>query len=789
MNTTAKSRFSLVLMATILIGASVGYSAPCIVPDNGTGTATMPPIGCGYTSPDEAFMIVEGLPVGTTLEMPGVWTNFSCCQSQCEFCSLTLAPGECEGVGGSLGGNFDCFESYLDLEVTGTGDLAGFHRTLSVLVVCEVHTGPRNPGDPVQTFNTVIYRLEGELFGDPDFCEFRIRAGEDFVLPSPGQTTLTQLPSGDFAVDSFFDITYQIEFEGCPDSQLADYAGITTGALRMQTQGLIPCQPLPDGSACQPGDCLETGGQCLPVAVNHDPATGITLVTDCDCRDPQSCHVDYLPPVDCPTACVLPDNGTGTATLPPVGCEYASPDETFMIVDGLPAGTTMELPGIMKNFACCVATACPACSMPFVSDECEMPGGSLGGDGHCFEAVIEFDVIGTGELTGFSRHLEVYVTTGEVHTGPRNPGDPVQTFDADVYRLQGELFGDPDFCTFRILAGTDFGLPCPGQTTLTKLPSGDFAVDSFFDITYQIEFEGCPDSQLADYAGTTTGTLRMQTGCGIEPPTCVGDCPPGYQCHQTEVNNPDGTVDISCDCIETFVIQAGPDYWATPAAEMDFAGDPLPSDFFGPGSDPFDGAVYMTGQPIDPSSALADTIIERLHDVAFTAPAGSEVVDIEMVELNLVSTQPILVTSNGGVDSELYDVTLTLDSNASSTGQMTITKTHENGGTFDAYLNVPVVFTFEDRFASSYTYVLPLNITATAPYPWQDTPPVLTVRPPCIDTNFYPSGMGPLTLNPGILAGFHKITHRDPLPMDFDKDGDVDLEDFAVFASRWLHGV
>jgi hypothetical protein len=100
----------------------------------------------------------------------------------------------------------------------------------------------------------------------------------------------------------------------------------------------------------------------------------------------------------------------------------------------------------------------------------------------------------------------------EVHTGPRNPGDPVQTFPADVYRFTGQLFGDPDFCEFIIVGGSDFGLPGPGQMTLTELPSGDFAVESFFDVTYQISFVGCPSSQLADYAGTTTATIRMEQG-------------------------------------------------------------------------------------------------------------------------------------------------------------------------------------------------------------------------------------------------------------------------------------
>jgi hypothetical protein len=71
---------------------------------------------------------------------------------------------------------------------------------------------------------------------------------------------------------------------------------------------------------------------------------------------------------------------------------------------------------------------------------------------------------------------------------------------------------DPDFCTFRVLGGTDFGLPSPGQITLARRPDGKFEVESFFDVTYQIEFEGCPGSQLSDYAGTTTATARFHQG-------------------------------------------------------------------------------------------------------------------------------------------------------------------------------------------------------------------------------------------------------------------------------------
>jgi hypothetical protein len=540
-----KLKFLMMLTLTFCLGVIVVPSVAgeaCVVPDNGTGTITLPPMGCEYTSPDDVFMIINGLPPDTTIEMEGILMDFICCGSSCSNCSLALSGSECEMAGGSLGGHGHCFDATLDLTVTGTGDLEGFHRHLAVPVFCEVHTAPRTPGDPVQDFNSVLFRLQGELFGDPDFCEFRITGGTDFGLPSPGHTTLTELPSGDFAVDSFFDITYQIEFEGCPGSPLDGYAGTTTETIRMET-GFAECAAKEDGTGCKDVNCPVQGNECLPVCVNFYPGSGYTAVIDCDCRDINECHLDLGSGLNC----VLEDNGTGTVTLPPIGCEYTSPNDVFMIINGLPPDTTIEMEDIWMDFICC-GSSCTNCSLALSGSECEMAGGTLGGDGHCFESTLDLTVTGTGELEGFSRHLSVPVSA-EVHTGPRTPGDPVQEFNSVVYRFYGELFGDPDFCEFRITAGTDYGLPSPGEMTLTELPSGDFAVDSFFDITYQIEFEGCPGSPLDGYAGTTTATIRMKTGGYDTPPSCSGDCEGCEFCYETMTVNQDGTIDICCNCV------------------------------------------------------------------------------------------------------------------------------------------------------------------------------------------------------------------------------------------------
>jgi hypothetical protein len=55
-------------------------------------------------------------------------------------------------------------------------------------------------------------------------------------------------------------------------------------------------------------------------------------------------------------------------------------------------------------------------------------------------------------------------------------------------------------------------MPSPGHTTLVRRQDGNWNVDSFFDITYRIDFIGAPGGPFAGMSGSTTGTIRMQTG-------------------------------------------------------------------------------------------------------------------------------------------------------------------------------------------------------------------------------------------------------------------------------------
>ncbi len=199
--------------------ALAGTPAPCTVVDNGSGTVDLPPQGCGYVSPDLLHMIIDGLPPGTTINV-GL--------EHFEFFNVIHQPG------GPLGGETEQFNSSSLLQMQGTGSLSGFNRTKSMQLNCQAATAPRGTG-PVQSFASEMLGMQGQLPpGDPDFDLLRITAGSNFGMPSPGHTTLTRQPGGDWSVDSFFDITYRIDFVGRAGGPLGGMSGSTTGTIRMQ---------------------------------------------------------------------------------------------------------------------------------------------------------------------------------------------------------------------------------------------------------------------------------------------------------------------------------------------------------------------------------------------------------------------------------------------------------------------------------------------------------------------------------------------------------------------------
>ncbi len=188
-------------------------------------------------------------------------------------------------------------------------------------------------------------------------------------------------------------------------------------------------------------------------------------------------------------------------------------------------------------------------------------------------------------------------------------------------------------------------------------------------------------------------------------------------------------------------VQPGIDLYMTvegPGSYYDFLGDPIPSEFFGPGSDPFDGVICLTGVPIDPSYYdHTDTIVNRLNPSFFSGDPLTAEIDTEMIALDLVSTMPITVTFNGGNDPTDYDVSISLLPSPPSYGKMQLQRDnmYDDGGTIlslpdgdfavDSFFDISFEIEFMPEGGGGGGAQLDRSdiIRLAMPVPWSHTPP------------------------------------------------------------------
>lgn len=180
-------------------------------------------------------------------------------------------------------------------------------------------------------------------------------------------------------------------------------------------------------------------------------------------------------------------------------------------------------------------------------------------------------------------------------------------------------------------------------------------------------------------------------------------------------------------------IESGTDAFTSPPP---LAGSPtevtltLPQGFFGPGSDLITPTIQLEGEDLrlhTGGSLPADTLVERTETANLTCGGTAGPINIELVALDLRSTDPIPVTFNGGPETQLWDLQVCLSSdrmNNPSEGMMTITQNCQEGGTFDSEIDVLGRFIFT-RVSDGETVVLdpgPLKSFTTTGSFWVHDP-------------------------------------------------------------------
>jgi len=174
----------------------------------------------------------------------------------------------------------------------------------------------------------------------------------------------------------------------------------------------------------------------------------------------------------------------------------------------------------------------------------------------------------------------------------------------------------------------------------------------------------------------------------------------------------------------------------------------LPAGFFYGGSDAVTGQISLYGEPLsgqiaflppplNPLTGTTDTVVKRL--APFLDPIGPEVVPVELVALNLRSTDPITVT--GTEPDENWEMYVTLSDVSGGQGilQTNPDPLNPNTGTFGASmpLNPLFVFARSDELQQAADGLIPPEDVQVRLIDW----PAEGLTP--LNINFEPTGFNP----------------------------------------------
>ncbi|MDP4014419.1 MAG: hypothetical protein U0990_09220 [Candidatus Nanopelagicales bacterium] len=205
------------------------------------------------------------------------------------------------------------------------------------------------------------------------------------------------------------------------------------------------------------------------------------------------------------------------------------------------------------------------------------------------------------------------------------------------------------------------------------------------------------------------------SGGTVSPSSSHRDVPAGYDLYET-------------DGQDTYIFMQG-------ASE-------IPAGYFSPTSLPFSGSVKLCGEPLETVPHLgdvgdADTVVQRLSDMTFGS-GSTTTVPIEMVELNLVSCEPIKVEN--ATTTKKWNLKVELSPTTPSTGAMTVSLNGLLGGTFMTQLQLfaTIIFTRVGSDTKSRMMDVSDHLQGSTSSPWRSGCKLPALAVPGVNDGFCP---------------------------------------------------
>ncbi len=312
---------------------------------------------------------------------------------------------------------------------------------------------------------------------------------------------------------------------------------------------------------------------------------------------------------------------------------------------------------------------------------------------------------------------------------------------ADLVPLQDPPFPVKPGCKIK-LKGKQVCIPVSKTLNSTSAPAplgltGLDLVNDYICYKVKCDKQELPDLVVSDQFGSRT-IEKLKAVKWLCAPAVKGAGPTTTTSTVTTTSTTTVTT--------TITIPTGDCCWTTPLGRTTytFCDNPIPADFFEPGSEPFDGTVVLRGANIPP---VADTVVRRLEGMTLGPAPSMATVPVELVALSLACVDPIDIGGSGA-----WDVAVGLSQNPQPQGTMTVRRTHDNGGTFTSELPVLPRFTFYKVSNPTDVRVLDLGVEGMpavqfetvagyVPPPWVRSltdPPVAT---PCESANGFIPGI------------------------------------------------